>query len=135
VDNRGVNTAPWNATNYTFSGAPAAPLVDGKPVIVFHFHNLKKLREAVYEAHYDDYGAIPHSLLPAYGHYLRALTATEHHAKAINIPVERMARPKHFALGRLGRFLHALGQSLTGRRVVFKSGHMLPTLKSLTYVR
>jgi hypothetical protein len=74
VDHVGINTAPWNAMNYIYSGQPASPYVDAKPLIIFHFHRLRKLYPTVYEAYFKGYGAFPETLRPIYSFYLNTLS-------------------------------------------------------------
>ncbi len=132
----GVNTAPWNAMNYVYSGPPASPNVDNHPLIIFHFHRLRKLYATVYEAHYEGYGAIPEALLPIYAFYLDKLSQSETRVKTLDISVERSLHvgscaPKR----RFSRLRKAAHQISAGTRVLFKRGHQLSLVRSLIYVR
>jgi len=40
VQNPGAGVAPWNVSRYRIGGTPAAPTVDGRPVVFYHFHEL-----------------------------------------------------------------------------------------------
>jgi hypothetical protein len=54
----GVNVAPWNLDNYVLSlGPEGAPEVDGRPVIFFHFHGLRRITSFLWRTAHDDYGA------------------------------------------------------------------------------
>lgn len=44
----GVGVAPWNQERWAFSAGPAgAPLVNGEPIIFYHFHNFKMVEPRV----------------------------------------------------------------------------------------
>lgn len=43
IENIGVDVAPWNATNYSFVKEDDIYLVNGHPLIIFHFSALKKI--------------------------------------------------------------------------------------------
>lgn len=136
VDHVGVNTGPWNAVNYTYSGQPGSPQVDTKPLIIFHFHRLRKLYPKIYEASFGKYGAFPPSLRPIYAFYLDTLARSEAKATSLGIPVERSQHvgqqaPKR----RYSRLRKAARQIASGTRLLFKNGRPLSLVGSLLYVR
>lgn len=49
LQNKGINVAPWNIDNYTISYEKNVVLVDGVPLIFFHFHKLKHLCGSFYD--------------------------------------------------------------------------------------
>lgn len=52
IENPGVNLAPWNLTNHEISvGADSQILVDGSPLIFFHFHGLLKKNNRYFFKH------------------------------------------------------------------------------------
>ncbi|MHB9038598.1 MAG: hypothetical protein ACYC64_18255 [Armatimonadota bacterium] len=48
LENRGANVAPWNVTDYNLTEKDGKALVDGWPLVFFHFHGFKKLSDHVY---------------------------------------------------------------------------------------
>lgn len=75
----GVNLAPWNVANYRITRGPQGPLVDGQPVICYHFQRFRQLTSWLYDTNLVNYKVRPtrgmmHEL---YEPYLRALRATE----------------------------------------------------------
>lgn len=54
----GVNLAPWNLDRYHLSaGAHGEPVVDGAPVIFFHFHRLRRVAAFLWRTAHYEYGA------------------------------------------------------------------------------
>ena len=43
----GGGLAPWNVVSHTLTGTPEAPLVDGLPLVFFHYHSLQLHRGAL----------------------------------------------------------------------------------------
>ena len=41
IQNPGVNLAPWNVDGYVISADSSGPLVDGVPVVFYHFHEFE----------------------------------------------------------------------------------------------
>jgi hypothetical protein len=46
MENFGGGVAPWNVDSYAVAGSPSLPLVDGIPVVFYHFHQLKTVSAA-----------------------------------------------------------------------------------------
>ena len=76
----GAGLAPWNWANSHIQPRPDGTfLVDGQPLIFFHFHGLKILNAWLYDPVYAGklYGEMPRSLVRLlYGTYLKALRDT-----------------------------------------------------------
>lgn len=54
----GINLAPWNLDNYVLSeGLYGEALVDGKPVIFFHFHRFRRIASFLWRTSHYEYGA------------------------------------------------------------------------------
>jgi hypothetical protein len=54
----GVNLAPWNLGNYQLTEGPdGKPLVDGEPVVFFHFHRFRQITRFLWRTSHRDYGA------------------------------------------------------------------------------
>jgi FkbM family methyltransferase len=41
LEHPGGGLAPWNVESYVLTGTPEAPLVDGVPLVFFHYHSLR----------------------------------------------------------------------------------------------
>jgi hypothetical protein len=53
-----INLAPWNLDNYRLSAGPEGePIVDGDPVIFFHFHRLRRIAAFLWRTAHHEYGA------------------------------------------------------------------------------
>ncbi len=50
IQHKGANLAPWNVANYELRDETGRILVDGQPLIFFHFHGLKMLFAGVYDS-------------------------------------------------------------------------------------
>jgi hypothetical protein len=57
--NIGAGVAPWNLLSYNVSGSKRRPVVDGVPVIFFHYHSLRTISA-------DHFGYV--AILPAWGY-------------------------------------------------------------------
>jgi hypothetical protein len=76
----GVNLAPWNVDNYRFAvDRRQTPLVDGKPVIAFHFHGLRRIASFLWYTTHHIYGTSPSTGVKEalYGPYLAELNRIE----------------------------------------------------------
>ncbi len=45
---KGANVAPWNLSNYDFKYSGSEALVDGEPILFYHFHGVKRLPNGKY---------------------------------------------------------------------------------------
>jgi hypothetical protein len=45
--NPGVGLAPWNVTKHSIGNGPNGPSVDGRPVVLYHYHSLSMLRPRI----------------------------------------------------------------------------------------
>jgi hypothetical protein len=43
LQHKGVGLAPWNLANYGYSSKDTEFLIDGQPIIMFHFHGVKRI--------------------------------------------------------------------------------------------
>jgi hypothetical protein len=51
----GAGLAPWNLANYGYSLKNTKLLIDGQPVIVYHFHGVKRVNRWIYDTNIIDY--------------------------------------------------------------------------------
>lgn len=80
LQHRGANLAPWNVGNHRLrSPDGGAVLVDGEPLIFFHFHALRQVTRWLYDPRWAAYGVRPSGVLRRriYRPYLAALRAAE----------------------------------------------------------
>lgn len=77
VRHPGANLAPWNLDRRRVASTQAGPTVDGRPLVFFHFHGIKRMPLGFYESGLHEYGE---ALTPAtrkgiYRPYVRELVA------------------------------------------------------------
>lgn len=77
----GANLAPWNIDRCRVEMTPEGIAVDGKPLVFFHFHNVKRMLFGIYESGLHDYGATLTAAVRngVYRPYLRDLLACKRH--------------------------------------------------------
>ena len=76
LEHKGANLAPWNVGNYRLSYLKGnTVMVANQPLIFFHVHSLKKIREWLYNPSWDAYGVAPSMVLrrKIYASYIRVL--------------------------------------------------------------
>jgi hypothetical protein len=77
VQHPGGNLAPWNAGNYSIDKGNGNILIDGRPLVFFHFQGLKSLFGPVYDSGFGRYQESLGRVLRShvYRPYLQALKA------------------------------------------------------------
>ena len=75
ISHPGANLAPWNLDGRRIALSKAGPSVDGRPLVFFHFHGMKRMLLGFYESGLHEYGE---ALTPAmrqgiYRPYVRRL--------------------------------------------------------------
>jgi hypothetical protein len=63
IQNRGANVAPWNVMNYEIIKTNGQILVDGYPLVFFHFHGFKRINEWLYNTNLGLTFRIPSNVL------------------------------------------------------------------------
>lgn len=98
---KGLNVAPWNLERYTFTEECGRILVDGEPLLFYHFHGLKPFHGTYWLSGTADYGIrLPHFLLEKlYRPYIRQLRS---------IPIAAEAPCKRGGVGPLRQGLRKL---------------------------
>src|SRR5207247_1959960 len=72
----GIGVAPWNVMNYEVSASGDSLLVDGQPMIFYHFHNFHLINARVADPGLENYGGrLTPSLRKIYRAYGRAVLA------------------------------------------------------------
>jgi hypothetical protein len=110
IDNHpGVNLAPWNLDNYQLTaGSQDKPLVEGQPVVFFHFHRLRRITSYLWRTAHQEFGAPLDKTVRRllYKPYLAELAAAERHLRgmAATVPLRR----DRFAMGRFADTVRAV---------------------------
>ena len=78
IDHPGVNLAPWNLSGHHLKWEDGRILVDGRPLLLFHFHGLKQLTRHIFDPQWARYRARPGVVLKKhiYRPYLEHLIST-----------------------------------------------------------
>jgi len=80
----GVNVAPWNWAGSRFELQGGAVGVDGRPLIVFHFAQFRRISEHWFDSGQLEYGIMPLRLRSRiYGEYWAALVAAEREIRSV----------------------------------------------------
>lgn len=80
IQHRGANLAPWNLKTHHLSlvdGGDGGVMVDGQPLLFYHFHRLRQIRPWLYAPRLTDFLVPPNALVRQhiYVPYLRAVRA------------------------------------------------------------
>ncbi len=57
IQQKGANVAPWNIENYAVSASGGTVTVDGKPIVFYHFHGLKRFNIFLFDSGFSRYKA------------------------------------------------------------------------------
>jgi hypothetical protein len=90
IANPGVDLAPWNLGRHRVAGAPGCPTADGRPVVCFHFHGVRRVGDRFYwkNAYYHGWTTRPvRDLL--FRPYLSALSSLDRELDVILAPPRR----------------------------------------------
>jgi hypothetical protein len=55
VDHPGANVAPWNLDARRLEESADGPVVDGRPVVFFHFHGVRRVLSRIYDSGLEGY--------------------------------------------------------------------------------
>ena len=75
IRHQGANLAPWNIQNYRFSENDGELVVDGKPLIFYHFQGLLQTKSWLYHSGFRAYEMKPPSIIKrvVYARYIEKL--------------------------------------------------------------
>ena len=74
----GINVAPWNWQTRQLAAIGAKATAGGRPLVVFHFAQLRRLGRRSIDTNQSEFGVMPYSLrAPIYGSYMAALDEAE----------------------------------------------------------
>lgn len=128
LDHPGANLAPWNIERHRVRSCGGQILVDGQPIIFFHFHELRRISRRVHCARFLNLRKRPVDVVieQLYKPYIEALSAEERRVAH--------ALPTRASLGRgRGAYLSARDiaspffarEVFRGRNVLFYNGRPL----------
>ncbi len=96
LENPGANLAPWNMASHHLEACAGDLLVDGQPLIFFHFHNFKRVGPFWHTRHREN--AIkrqPFLARALYRPYIKALAAAAEQGTRVGVRREKMLRQKY----------------------------------------
>ena len=130
----GANLAAWNLTGVKLGRADDTVTVNGRPLIFYHFHQLKRINPAMYEMKLMDYGVKPCRILRRHilSGYLRVLSVLDwqmrdrlpvisaeanlrHESSHADKLADSSGAKPHRLFGRWKRFFGLLKGLLTGK--------------------
>lgn len=121
LQHRGANLGLWNlrATSIRVAPAPRGILVDGQPLVFFHFHGLRRPRLGLFCLNSRFYrtrlsGELSEQLLQAYADEVRALEKAHDIAPKFGGRLDAPVGSEENLFRRLRFFLHAVYHSLRG---------------------
>jgi len=81
LEQKGAGLAPWNLANYVYSGKNTELLIDGQPIILYHFHGVKRINRWLYDTNVIEYEIrLPEIVKQRlYTPYLMELNQVNHH--------------------------------------------------------
>ena len=66
IERKGINAAPWNISQYRITVSQDHILIDGDPLIFYHFHGVRRLGTSWYETGLSLYGVSASSRIKRY---------------------------------------------------------------------
>jgi hypothetical protein len=77
LEHKGVNLAPWNVSGYSLAERDGRVLVDGDPLVCYHFHGFKLLGPCLFDTGLSTYGVRTGAVLRngVYARYARRIHA------------------------------------------------------------
>lgn len=110
-EHTGINTGPWNITNYNVTMQGEDVLIDQQPLICYHFHSFKMFSEILYEPCSPGY-KIRTSDLAIYKLYYKAISSEISRIKTIDPSFTSHLRPKPSLFDKIKRQFTTRASSL-----------------------
>lgn len=122
LQHKGAGLAPWNWMNYAIKPAGDSLLVDGYPLIFYHFQGLRQLSRWVYATGAWEFGRMPWQLQRwLYGNYVKELAQSSQQLRAIAPHLEA----KRYNVREADVSLGSLARRMLRRQLVFSVGPMV----------
>jgi hypothetical protein len=101
LDNPGANLAPWNMGRHRLTEEDGRILVDGQPLIFYHFHNFKRALPFVWRTHHRENFIPRYSFLARllYRPYARALARARSLGASVGLKREEMLKRSYKGYG------------------------------------
>ncbi len=137
VDHPGLNLAPWNLETHRVEAGREGVTVDGRPLIMFHFHRLQSLGGDRFVADLHGYGRLaPVVARSVYLPYIAELDELSARCRRLGIGMAPELRKGNAEQGCARRLRSALARAVrvaTRHRVVFAGGRPLSPLGGLIH--
>ena len=120
LDHPGANLAPWNLASHRLEESASGILVDGRPLVFFHFHGFKQVLPGVWRTHHRNNGAAYRGFLVRrlYRPYIHALRRAAALGTAVGINKVSQLQRGHDVRRPLGVRLKVLTKILLYRDFV-----------------
>lgn len=105
LDHPGANLAPWNLGTHALRERDGAILVDGRPLIFFHFQNFKRIAGPVWRTLHRENLVPRHPFLARllYRPYISALSRARALGKGVGLDMHQPTLARSFSRGKLLR--------------------------------
>lgn len=132
INNPGVNLAPFNLANHNLAVEGDIVLVDGVPLVCFHFFGLKSFHGVVYYLSANKYGAKPSRVLidRIYEPYLQTMRKIQEELEAASVVLPGVDSIREITERAKKRAIHR-----TGTRVAGGMNHYLAGLSAVLHRR
>jgi hypothetical protein len=110
MDHPGANLAPWNLAGHQIGARDGRLLVDGVPLIFFHFHQFRRLAPFLWDTNNRANGVRRRASLDGllYRPYIRALARAHALGDSVGIVREDQLRRRYFVSGGLRKIARSL---------------------------
>jgi hypothetical protein len=110
LDHPGANLAPWNLAGHRLEGRDGRVLVDGAPLIFFHFHQFRRLAPFLWDTNNRANGVrrLPALDVLLYRPYIRALAQAHALGDRAGLKREKQLTRRYFASGGLRKIARSL---------------------------
>lgn len=97
IRHKGANLAPWNLANYNIRSDTQGIWVDDQPLIFFHFHGLRRIKDWLYDPGLTNYKVKCTTIIrqAIYAPYLQSLHEI---TQNLHVPLQSKARDRQGAL-------------------------------------
>ena len=123
LDHPGANLAPWNLEEADIRQSGERVVVDGKPLVLFHFHGLRRVLYRIYDSGLYGYGVNLSPLVrrSIFRPYLYDLALAEHRVSRLSSGAQSILAVNRDVAGlrqSLGRIRLALRLAASGTAIV-----------------